>query len=186
MKLNMGCGFRKLEGYLNVDKFATCDPDMQVDLEVLPWPFATDSVEEVLFIHCLEHLGAATDTFLGIMRELHRVCRHGATVKIIVPHHRHDHFTGDPTHVRIINPMVLSLFSKKNNLHWKQQGFANSPLALYLDIDFELIESVQVLEKVYQDAVDRGMLSTEALNRLERESNNIVQEYRCTLKVLKE
>ena len=40
MKFNMGCGFKKLEGYVNVDKYPECSPDMQFDLEVLPWPIA--------------------------------------------------------------------------------------------------------------------------------------------------
>jgi hypothetical protein len=49
MKINMGCGQNKLEGFLNVDKFAECAPDLQVDLEVFPWPLESDSSEEIIF-----------------------------------------------------------------------------------------------------------------------------------------
>ena len=75
--LNLGCGFQKRDGFLNVDSFAGCEPDMVVDLEQLPWPFASDSAERVLMSHVLEHLGQTPAVFLGIMQELYRVCRDG-------------------------------------------------------------------------------------------------------------
>ena len=39
MKLNLGCGNYKMNGFVNVDKFADCEPDEVVDLEVFPWPW---------------------------------------------------------------------------------------------------------------------------------------------------
>ena len=33
MKLNLGCGFDKREGWLNVDSFAECQPDQFLDIE---------------------------------------------------------------------------------------------------------------------------------------------------------
>ena len=52
MKLNMGCGQNKINGYLNIDKHSECEPDLQFDLEKFPWPFKTNEVNEVLFNHC--------------------------------------------------------------------------------------------------------------------------------------
>src|SRR6185312_513515 len=88
MKLNLGCGQNKVEGYLNVDKYAACAPDRVVDLEAFPWPFPDASVDEILLTHVLEHLGRETETFFGIMRELHRVLKPGGKVQIRVPHPR--------------------------------------------------------------------------------------------------
>ena len=53
--------------------------------------------------HVLEHLGRDTDTFLAIWKELYRVAAPGATVRIVVPHPRHQDFLQDPTHVRAMN-----------------------------------------------------------------------------------
>ena len=185
MKINMGCGQNKLKGFLNVDKFAECAPDLQVDLEVFPWPIESDSAEEILFNHCLEHLGQSSDVFLQIIKEIYRISKAGAKLLINVPHPRHDHFLGDPTHVRVINPIVLSLFSKKENLYWKEINAANSPLALYLNVDFELVECLQVLDPFYQKKFDAKEITIEQLNRYVQEKNNIIQEYRIVMKVIK-
>lgn len=185
LKLNMGCGLNKKNGYVNVDKFVECQPDIQMDLDVLPWEFEDNSVDEVLFNHSLEHIGANSDTFLGIMKELYRIARSGAILQINVPHPRHDNFIGDPTHVRVISPQVLSLFSKKNNNLWKQQGGANSPLALYLDVDFETIRVEQVITASYMNKLNSGELSYDELNQKITNLNNVVEEYKITLKVIK-
>src|SRR5579859_5561149 len=72
IRLNLGCGQNKKEGYVNLDKYDSFSPDVVWDLERFPWPFETSSVGEVALIHCLEHLGASADIFLGIMKELYR------------------------------------------------------------------------------------------------------------------
>jgi hypothetical protein len=181
----MGCGLNKIDGYVNVDKAAECDPDLQIDLEVLPWPLASDTADEVLFHHSLEHLGQDPATFLGIVKELYRICRAEATVQINVPHHRHDNFVSDPTHVRAITPMTLALFSKRNNLAWQAAGKANSPLALYCGVDFEIIRAEHILERKYLDRLRAGAISQEQLAELASERNNIVEELRISLRAVK-
>ena len=185
MKLNLGCGFNKMEGFVNVDKFETCQPDLVMDLEATPWKIGTNEVDEVLFNHSLEHLGQQTDTFLGIIKELYRVCKAGATVQINVPHPRHDNFIGDPTHVRAVTPEMLALFSKRANLYWKETGAANSTLALYLDVDFEVTRIERTLEDKYLAMLQAEQISAESLEEMIRELNNVVSEYRITLEVIK-
>lgn len=186
MKLNLGCGINKIPGWVNVDRAAPANPDVVFDVEITPWRhWETDSVDEVMFNHSLEHMGRDPDVFLQIMRELYRVCRHGALVRINVPHPRHDNFIGDPTHGRIVTPQVLSLFDRKQCEAWVAAGAANSPLALYLDVDFELIETQYTLAEPYRGQFERRELPAANLETMARECNNIIEEIRMVLRVRK-
>ncbi len=183
IKLNLGCGKNLQNGYINVDKYG--EPDLRHDLEIFPWPWEHSSVSEVLLNHTLEHLGQATDTFLKIIQELYTICRDQALLHIAVPHPRHDDFISDPTHVRIITPDTIHLFSKKKNREWIEGGFANSPLGIYLDVDFELKHVNRVLDPVWGNKLDRKELSEAQLSQLSKQYNNVIKEYRMIVKVIK-
>ena len=183
LKLNLGCGEKRLPGYINVDKFGT--PDIKHDLESFPWPWETNSVSDILLIHVLEHLGKDVDIYFGIFKEMYRICNHGAKIKIIVPHFRHQFFYDDPTHVRVVTPLGLQLFSKKLNKMCAEQGSANSPLGLYLDIDFEL---KKYFIKPSQDWFRLHPEKNVDFTFLQQESNiynNLIEQYEMLLEVIK-
>jgi len=181
MKLNMGCGHHKVEGYLNVDLSPVCEPDLVCDLEVLPWIWADDSVEVVRFNHCLEHLGQDSKVFLGMMKELYRICKNEAKIEINVPHPRHDNFIGDPTHVRVITPQLLSLFDRRLNDEWKRTNASSTPLAHYLGVDFVVTKAMTVLAEPYGQLFHSGKISAADMETMARERNNVVSEYRIEM-----
>jgi SAM-dependent methyltransferase len=184
-KLNLGCGSKRFPGFLNVDRFPGCNPDLVLDLEKFPWPWPTDSVTDVVLNHVLEHIGHDPAVFLNFMKELYRVCRHAAEVKIAVPHPRHDTFIDDPTHVRPITPGTLALFSKSANQHFIKVDAPNSPLALYTDTDFEIIDVAWALDAKWNEKLESGDLKKDEILELVRTQNNICKEYQITLRVLK-
>lgn len=183
LKLNLGCGLNPMKGFVGVDKHGS--PEVKCDLEVFPWPWPSDSVDEVLLYHSLEHMGERTDTFIGIMKELYRVCAHGATVHIAVPHPRHDSFIDDPTHVRIITSGVLACFCRKFNLQAQKEGAPNSPLAIYHDVNFEIAGITYGLDEPYATQHREGKLGTQELETLMKKCNNVASEIRMDLKVIK-
>jgi SAM-dependent methyltransferase len=94
--LNLGCGRKHVVGAVNLDVTAETDPDVVHDLNARPWPLPDGHFEEVLAHDVIEHL---SDT-VAALEEIHRVCRHGARVKITVPHFSCSNAFTDPTHRR--------------------------------------------------------------------------------------
>jgi len=181
IKLNLGCGEDKKPDYINIDKFGS--PDLKHDLETFPWPWDDNSVNKIILKHVLEHLGESTDIFINIIKELYRICEHDAKIEIIVPHPRHDDFIDDPTHVRAVTPSSLSLYSKTKNKEWIKNGCSNSPLGIYLDVDFEIIKVNQIIDPVWSEIFkDKDdMFISQAVKRY----NNVVREIQMLLKVRK-
>jgi hypothetical protein len=183
LRLNLGAGQNPRPGYVNVDKHGS--PDVVCDLERFPWPWKDSTVEEVMMSHVLEHLGQHPDVFIGVMKELYRVCRDGARINIRVPHPRHDFFLADPTHVRTILPATLELFSRQRNREWAAQGVPNTPLALYHAVDFEIESSSFVLDEPYRSQLKAGKLTQEEASALIERYNNVAMEIQLVLKVVK-
>ncbi|MFM8758735.1 MAG: hypothetical protein ACKODS_04225, partial [Methylophilaceae bacterium] len=150
MKLNLGAGNKKVDGFVSVDKFPSPTTDFVFDLEVTPWPWADNCVDEVMLIHAMEHMGQSSDVYLNIICELYRICSHGAKITIHVPHPRHDNYLGDPTHVRAITPQQLTLFDRQLNDAWVSGGTSSAtPLAHYLNVDFQIVDVTVVLDPLY-------------------------------------
>ncbi len=183
LNLNLGCGAKRLENYVNVDKFG--EPDLRVDLEEFPWPWEDNSVANIELSHVLEHLGQQTKVYLKIIQEIYRVCVPGAKVHVKVPHHRHDNLLHDPTHVRAITPYGLSMFSQKFNQERQLKGEPTTPLGIYLGVDFELVKTHYVPSKLWYE---RETERVDDINYLLEQSalyNNLIQEVDMTLVVIK-
>jgi hypothetical protein len=183
LRLNLGCGSRRLDDYVNVDKYG--EPDLRLDLETFPWPWPDNSVGEIQLIHVLEHLGQGPDTYLRIFQEMYRVCRGGAEVKIAVPHPRHDFFLDDPTHVRAVTPAGLAMLSKRVNREWQAAGASNTPLALYLDVDFELVSTSLRPGAAWFERHPGAQVDLALLMRESALMNNLIEQYDFTLRVVK-
>jgi predicted SAM-dependent methyltransferase len=92
--LDLGCGKKKRPGVIGVDHNSRTGPDIVHDLNSFPYPFETCSVDQVFLDNTLEHLNDA----IRVMEEVHRICKPGATVKVIVPYFRSLYAFIDPTH----------------------------------------------------------------------------------------
>jgi len=138
LRLNLGCGRRHLDGFVNVDVYAGCQPDCVVDLESFPWPFDDNVAEEIELHHVLEHLGQQTSVFLEIIQELYRVGRDGCVIHVTVPHPNHADFSTDPSHVRSIKPETLAMFSRDVCEFCRSIGAANTPFADICEVDFAI------------------------------------------------
>jgi SAM-dependent methyltransferase len=95
MKLNLGSGGKPMKGYVNVDRNPSASAvDVVHDLDDYPWPFKTESIDEIIASHCLEHLIDRNRA----MKEIHRILKKGGIAKISVPHFTWQYAYQDPTH----------------------------------------------------------------------------------------
>jgi ubiquinone/menaquinone biosynthesis C-methylase UbiE len=181
MKLNLGSGYKKIEGFQNVDCNPHCNPDFLVDIAKEQWPFEDNSIDGVIAHHILEHLG---EEFFHVMKELYRVCKDGTFINILVPFPRHDTFLIDPTHRRPILPQTMSMFSKKHNQNDIDNGGRETPLGIIYDVDFEVINYGFKLEPAYQEMFQT--LTEEECRKVVNESFNVIYETEIVLMVVKD
>jgi SAM-dependent methyltransferase len=93
-RLNLGSGRTYDPEWTNLDVTPDTNPDVVHDLDIHPWPFESNRFAEVQAIDVIEHLRDP----LSALEELHRVCRPGARVKVVVPHFSSANAYTDPTH----------------------------------------------------------------------------------------
>jgi SAM-dependent methyltransferase len=115
LKLDIGCGSKKREGFHGVDQYKMAGVDTVLDVRAREpvfanshdpskphggnfkkWPWKDNSVDEIHCSHFLEHL-TATER-IHFYNEAYRVMKPGAKATIITPHWCGNRAYGDPTH----------------------------------------------------------------------------------------
>ena len=82
-KLNIGCGRDYKEGWTNIDSDKSVFADGYFDLEER-WGLTDNLYDEVKLSHVIEHIHR--EKIQHFFRELHRVCKDGARIKMYAPH----------------------------------------------------------------------------------------------------
>jgi predicted SAM-dependent methyltransferase len=184
-KLNLGCGFKKLDDHWNVDVEAKCNPDEVVDLESFPWPWADNYFEKISADNILEHVGQNPKVFTQIIKEMYRVSADGAEWMICVPHHRCDLFFDDYTHVRVITPKTLKMFDQTVNFESIKRKLSDSTFGIYHDVDIEMIDTIYNIVGYWKDQMDSGMLGRAQFDINLNTMSNVVESVTMFLKVHK-
>ncbi|MBN2284938.1 MAG: methyltransferase domain-containing protein [Tissierellales bacterium] len=108
MKINFGCGKRRIDGYIGVDKIQMPTVDVVHDMNSFPYPFNDESVEEVILSHILEHL----PNTVHVMEEIWRICRPEAMLEVDVPYYNSPSAYDDPTHVSFFTEHTFDYFTE--------------------------------------------------------------------------
>ncbi|MDO9601659.1 MAG: methyltransferase domain-containing protein [Rhodocyclaceae bacterium] len=117
VRLNLGCGSKRRDGFFGVDRFPCAGADMLCDL-ARPLPFAESSVEAFFLDNVIEHI----QDIPSLVAELVRVGKPGARITIVTPHFTSLSSWRDPTHVHHLSYFSFDHFAKPSTRHYTGGG----------------------------------------------------------------
>jgi SAM-dependent methyltransferase len=117
IKVNLGCGNKRPEGFIGVDRFHCDGADVLCDI-TRSLPFLDDSVDEYLLDNLIEHVLDIP----ALIAEIVRTARNGARVAIITPHFSSLSSWKDPTHIHHLSYFSFDHFEKVSARHYVGGG----------------------------------------------------------------
>jgi len=109
LRLDLACGSNKTEGYFGIDVAKTDMVDAVVDLEVYPWPIESNSAEDIICNHYIEHVS----DLMKFMNEVYRILKPGGKVKFVAPYYTSIRCWQDPTHKHAISEASFLYYNKE-------------------------------------------------------------------------
>jgi len=188
MKLDLGCGLNKKEGFIGVDLIdapGVIESDIFSYLKLL----ADNSVDEVRMYHSLEHV--PKDQYLDVMRNLLRVCKNGAIIEIGAPYYNNSVNIANPYHHIHFNEHSFRFFCREKedryNVMKKSDWVATYSFGLWGSANEGALPGyvrIKKIEYVYcQEFHDKPEDENEFFPR--KHYNNIVLNMNITLEVEK-
>jgi hypothetical protein len=154
IRLDLGSGTTKRDGFITVDIRQFGGVDVICDLAHARWPWADNSVDEVICAHLLEHLTPDVGVDPGgrrhFMNELYRILKPNPPGKldykatIVTPHWASTRAYGDPTHVW---PPVAEMTFFYYSAAWRAM---NAPHLEGYTCDFEVVQPTYTLHPALQ------------------------------------
>lgn len=108
VKVELGCGATKTEGYIGLDRFPLPGVDIVADLD-RQFPIEDNSVDVILACNSLEHLADLYHT----MSEIYRICKDGAIIHILAPYHSTATNMANIYHKQVFNEDTFRFFGRE-------------------------------------------------------------------------
>jgi hypothetical protein len=184
-RLNLGCGLKKIEGFVNVDISPTVKPDQIVDLNQFPWPFADNEFDHIVAKDIIEHLGETSKDFISAIKEMYRISHNGAIWEVQAPHWRCDIAIDDPDHKRLITMGMFNLFNKRMVLEKLRAGGSDSALAFDHDVDIEIADMQFDYTPPWEERLRKREITQEELSYALNHFNNVALSVKYLIQVHK-
>lgn len=149
MKLNLGCGFRKLEGFINCDNREEVKPDVCFDvLDGIPYP--DDFFDHVMAIDFLEHIPIGKTIF--VIEEIYRVLNPGGIFEHLTPSTDGRGAFQDPMHCSFwnINSFFYFMVDSYRELYGIKAKFEGENKDIITSNEMRIIHTHGVLRAVKQ------------------------------------
>lgn len=176
-KLNLGCGFKKKDGYLNVDVGDFCQPDIEIDLAKEEWPWEDGAVGEVTFDFSLEEMGETKSDLMHIIRQLYRVCAPNSKVFIRALHPSHDEFATNPLAIHKLSPSFFQLLDVAHNLNQIANGQHYTCLGLILNVNFKVTHFKHLLTSDFGQMFQNKEVTEKDLHVKMRFERNVIHAF---------
>jgi len=126
MKLDLGCGQRKKEGWIGIDSKEYPGVDYVLNIGKDKMPFENDSIDEIRSIHVFEHL--YSEELFFCMEECFRIIKPTGTLYIEVPKANTPAFYAHPDHKIAFMPITFGFWQVPaygKDVHGYLKGFWN-------------------------------------------------------------
>jgi len=148
--LNIGCGYKIKEGYINLDSKKLKGVDVVHDLNKYPYPFKDNSFDIIEARAVLEHL----NDIVKPLEELHRILKPNGKINIRVPIYPSITYFNDPTHKSVYSYYTFFYFEKGSG--WDYYSSAKFKIK-FIEIEFHkslfliqlLINMSRLTQKIY-------------------------------------
>jgi predicted SAM-dependent methyltransferase len=184
-KLNMGCGFKKIENFINADIDPLVEPDLLVDFNKFPWPFEDDEFDHIVAKDILEHLGNNSADIIPVLKEMNRISSNNALWEIQCPHWRCDNAINDPDHKRSITLEMFNMFNQPKSLDKIKTGWSDSLLAFQHDIDIETLNYNFHFTDSFKEEMTKRRLNPQQIDYALNTYNNIASSVVYILQIYK-
>lgn len=135
--LELGCGSRKKNGYIGLDRYYFDGVDVVTDIDK-GLPFKDNSVDGIYSNYFMEH----TTNLVHMFQEIYRVCKAGAVVTMTVPYYTSINAFKDPTHKQFFTEETFKYFSKNK---WYGSDYKINTDFKVLNIEYHDSRLVKVL-----------------------------------------
>ena len=147
ISLNLGCGFNKEDGYINIDNRSEVDPDLICDVtEGLP--FEDSSVDKVQAVNFLEHILIGKTIF--VIEEIYRVLKDKGIFYHLTPSTDGRGAFQDPTHVSFwnVNSWLYYTNDLYRNLYGIKAKFSGTNQDIMTNEDMRIIHTRGIMRAV--------------------------------------
>jgi SAM-dependent methyltransferase len=176
-KLNLGCGFRKIDDHWNVDRDPNCNPNEVLDLEQCPWPYEDNFFDRITIDNVINYLGKDADDFEKILQEMYRVSAPNAEWYIRTPHPRADHALDDYRQRRLVTPKTLMFMDQKLNFESVAKKTGDPVLGFELAIDLEIKDVNPLVNQYWHQQIKEEMIGQRELQIKSYQMNNVLDGY---------
>jgi SAM-dependent methyltransferase len=137
LRLNLGSGLRRLEGFYNVDVVELPGLDILADLNEPFSQLPDNCVETIHCRHVLEHV----ERLMELLAEIHRVTHPDGRIDVTVPHFSNPYGYSDPTHVRFFGLYSFFYFCDESDQPRRKVPNFYSPLRFRVQsVTFNLLK----------------------------------------------